>query len=46
MIAFFSPGPMELCIIVGIALLLFGSRLLSVARSIGLFHIAGVTPCV
>jgi sec-independent protein translocase protein TatA len=35
MIAFFSPGPMELCIIGGIALLLFGNRLPSVARSIG-----------
>lgn len=29
------PGPMELCIIGGVALLLFGKRLPTVARSIG-----------
>ena len=33
--AFGMPGPMELLIIGGIALLLFGSRLPSVARSFG-----------
>jgi sec-independent protein translocase protein TatA len=31
----FSPGPFELLIIAGIALLLFGKRLPSVARSLG-----------
>lgn len=35
MLAFFSPGPMELAIIGGIALLLFGSKLPKVARSLG-----------
>lgn len=34
-LAFAMPGPMELCIIGGIALLLFGSRLPTVARSLG-----------
>jgi len=34
-IAFFSPGPMEMVIIAGIALLLFGNRLPSVMRSLG-----------
>ena len=34
-IAFFSPGPMELVIIAAIALLLFGNRLPSVMRSLG-----------
>ncbi len=33
--AMFSPGPMELLIIGGIALLLFGNRLPSVMRSLG-----------
>lgn len=31
----FSPGPMQLLIVAGIALLLFGSRLPSVMRSLG-----------
>jgi sec-independent protein translocase protein TatA len=35
LIAFFSPGPMELLIIGGIAVLLFGSRLPEVARNFG-----------
>jgi len=35
MLAFFSPGPMELAVIGGIALLLFGNKLPKVARSIG-----------
>ena len=35
MFAFFSPGPMEIMIIGGIAVLLFGSRLPIVARSLG-----------
>ena len=35
MLAFFSPGPLELCIIGGIAILLFGSRLPKVARGLG-----------
>ena len=35
LLAFAMPGPMELCIIGGIALLLFGSRLPSVCRNIG-----------
>lgn len=34
-IAFFSPGPMEMAIIAGIGLLLFGNRLPSVMRSLG-----------
>ena len=33
--AFFSPGPMELLVIGGIVLLLFGNRLPSVMRSLG-----------
>jgi sec-independent protein translocase protein TatA len=35
MLAMFTPGPMELCIIAGIAVLLFGNRLPKVARSVG-----------
>ena len=35
MFAFFSPGPMELCIIAGIAVLLFGNKFPSIARSMG-----------
>ena len=31
----FTPGPMELCMIGGIAVLLFGHKLPKVARSIG-----------
>ena len=33
--AFFSPGPMEMMIIAGIAVLLFGKRLPEVGRSLG-----------
>lgn len=33
--AFFSPGPMEIMIIGGIAVLLFGKRLPEVGRSLG-----------
>jgi len=33
--AFFSPGPMELMIILGIGVLLFGKRLPEVGRSLG-----------
>lgn len=32
---FISPGPLELCVIGGIILLLFGNRLPSVMRSMG-----------
>lgn len=35
LLAFITPGPVELCIVAGVALLLFGNRLPSVARSIG-----------
>lgn len=35
MLAFFSPGPMELCIIAVVAVLLFGNKLPGVARSMG-----------
>ena len=35
MFAFFSPGPMEMVIIGGIAVLLFGKRLPEVGRSLG-----------
>ncbi|MDZ7620573.1 MAG: twin-arginine translocase TatA/TatE family subunit [Patescibacteria group bacterium] len=35
LLGFFSPGPMEMLIIAGIALLLFGNRLPSVMRSLG-----------
>jgi sec-independent protein translocase protein TatA len=35
MFAIFSPGPMELAIIAIVAVLLFGSQLPKVARSIG-----------
>lgn len=35
LIGFFSPGPMEMLIIAGIALLLFGNRLPDVMRSMG-----------
>lgn len=31
----FSPGPLELCIIAGIALLLFGNRLPGAMRNMG-----------
>ena len=34
-LAFFSPGPMEMLIIGGIAVLLFGKRLPEVGRSLG-----------
>lgn len=34
-LAFFSPGPMEMLIILGIAVLLFGKRLPEVGRSLG-----------
>jgi len=33
--AFFTPGPMEMLIIAGIAVLLFGKRLPEVGRSLG-----------
>lgn len=35
MLGFFSPGPVELAIIAGILLLLFGNRLPSLMRSLG-----------
>lgn len=35
LLAFFSPGPIELAVIAGIVLLLFGNRLPSVMRSMG-----------
>jgi len=35
MLAFFTPGPMEMCIIGIIAVVLFGKRLPSTARDIG-----------
>jgi len=33
-LAFFTPGPMELLIIAGVGILLFGNRLPKVARSV------------
>jgi sec-independent protein translocase protein TatA len=35
LLAFAMPGMMEMCIIGGVALLLFGSRLPTVARDVG-----------
>jgi len=35
MFAFFTPGPMEMCIIAGIAVLLFGARLPSIMSNVG-----------
>jgi len=35
LIAFFSPGPMEMLVIAAIAVLLFGKRLPEVGRSLG-----------
>ncbi len=35
LLAFMMPGPMEMCIIGAVALLLFGSRLPKVCRSVG-----------
>ena len=35
LLGFFAPGPMEMVIIAGVALLLFGNRLPSVMRSLG-----------
>ena len=35
LLAFISPGPMELCIVAVIAVLLFGKRLPAIARSVG-----------
>ena len=35
LLAFMMPGPMEMCIIGGVALLLFGKRLPGVCRSVG-----------
>jgi len=36
MLAFFSPGPVQLVIVLVVVLLLFGNRLPSVMRSLGL----------
>ena len=35
LIAFFGVGPMEMCIIGGISVMLFGGRLPKIARSVG-----------
>jgi len=35
LLAFMSPGPMELCIIAGVMLLLFGTRLPKIMRALG-----------
>lgn len=35
LLAVFAPGPLEIIVVAGVALLLFGGRLPSVARNIG-----------